>query len=286
MKYVRTADIALSVIEVPERLRPVDDAWAEAIAESMARDGQQTPIEVVEQLRGPKYRLVAGGHRVAAARRLELPTIRAEIKRTENQDTTRELELQLAEIDENLFRNELTALNRAIHIGRRQELYEALYPETKRGGKRAETGQFDRSDIMSFRCATAEKIGLSERTIERDTRIYKAVKGLPDELQALLHKSEIARSVKDLYLLTRESPEHRVGIVTLALRHREHGIGGARAMFHGKVVAARPQHEIDAAKLRDAWERSGRKAKRRHLEYLQKIGVITDFVLDHVGGPE
>ena len=43
----------------------------------------------------------------------------------------------MAEIDENLIRNDLSVLERAEHLGKRKEYYESLHPETKQGAIQA-----------------------------------------------------------------------------------------------------------------------------------------------------
>jgi uncharacterized ParB-like nuclease family protein len=59
--------IPLTQIDVGPRLRPVDPAWVELLAASLAERGQDTPITVRPAEEAGRYMLVAGGHRVAAA---------------------------------------------------------------------------------------------------------------------------------------------------------------------------------------------------------------------------
>ncbi|MEJ8811831.1 ParB N-terminal domain-containing protein [Variovorax ureilyticus] len=89
--------------------------------------GKSPPIVVVEKLvadRGiitPGYLLVAGCHRVEAARAIGWKEINARIIKASS------LERELIEIDENLCRAELTAA-RAAHMKRRAQIWEALGP--------------------------------------------------------------------------------------------------------------------------------------------------------------
>ena len=68
------------------------------------------------------------------------------------------------------FAAELTVLERAEHLKRRKEIYEAKYPETKHGGdRRSEEAKSRRNDfvlIPSFAEDTAAKLGVSPRTYE------------------------------------------------------------------------------------------------------------------------
>ncbi len=171
MRYISTRQIPLCDIDASDRLRPVDDG----LAESFAAIGQKSPIEVVAQIKGRKYRLIAGGHRYAAALACGWESIRAEIKApvTEHHD----LEIRLHEIDENLIRDDLNALDRAVFLGERQRIYEALHPESRNGGTPGNqyTGQKRENDIVSFSQSTAEKLGIGARTIQRATAIFNGL---------------------------------------------------------------------------------------------------------------
>jgi len=93
------------------------------------------------------------------------------------------LHTQLAEIDENLIRHQLTALQESQALKRRKEIYEALHPETKvGGGEKGARGKPKRqSDVLvSFTQDTAAKTGKSRRTVERAVEVAEK---LPEEIQ-------------------------------------------------------------------------------------------------------
>ncbi len=90
--------------------------------------GQDTPIQVLRN-GGGKLHLVAGAHRLEACKRISVE-VRAEIIECS------ELEARLIKIDENLFRRELGALDRAVFLAERKAVYEEMYPDTKKGGDR------------------------------------------------------------------------------------------------------------------------------------------------------
>ena len=176
-----TEQIPITMISVPtHRLRALQPEKVRVIAESMSSAiGLLHPI-VVRRC-GPNgsgsYELVVGLHRLEAAKTLGRETIAATVRDGIDND-----QAELAEIDENLCRAELSPAERALHIGCRKRLYERLHPETKHGatGKgRAKSRQVGDSNER-FTKETAGKTGQSERTIQRDARRAESVAVLPD----------------------------------------------------------------------------------------------------------
>jgi ParB family transcriptional regulator, chromosome partitioning protein len=161
-------NIALSDIHISEdRLRKFDPKLADTLAESMREQGQLQPILLRNRRDG--YELISGRHRLEAAKKLNMRRIRAEVNFNLNAD-----DMRLAEIDENLIRGELDALERAEHMVKRKEIYERKHPETKAGksqaiGMNKALGHNVGAKLSpTFTKSTAAKMGISERSIERD----------------------------------------------------------------------------------------------------------------------
>ena len=97
------------LILVGERLRPLNPEKVSELADSFAKFGQQTPITVWAQT-PERIHLIAGNHRLAAAKSLGLAEIDCVVV---DMDAT---DRRLWEIAENLHRCELTVQERADHI--------------------------------------------------------------------------------------------------------------------------------------------------------------------------
>lgn len=277
MKYIATKDIPIDEIDATDRLRPLDPNWVAALAESIGKIGQKEPIEVVALIRGKKkYRLVAGGHRLAGCIQAGLTHVRAEIKQVEGDDF--DLECRLHEIDENLIRNELNALDRAVFLGERQKIYEAMYPESARGGDRKSAAALEnQNDIVSFSSATAEKIDLHERTIQRAVAIFK---GIPAEIRTRLAGTTLALKQGELYQLTHYSAEQQGHILDMCLRTDDPvaSIKIAADIIDGHARQKPTAADADYQKLYDTWKRCASKpGRRRFMESLVEMGIISGF---------
>jgi hypothetical protein len=179
-KQPPSVQVKLTDILVADRLRALQPETVAAIEESFQTVGQLQPIVVrawkASQPHMVRHILVAGNHRLEAARRLKWKTIAAVVIECTGVD------IELAEIDENLMRAELSPAERKLHIGRRKELYETRFPEAKTGkapGAGKGKGKVRKNaKIASFVDDTAAKTGRSRSSVARDARHAKIVEVL------------------------------------------------------------------------------------------------------------
>ena len=161
---IKISDIKISPGRRKAKLEPVAE-----LAKSIAAVGLLNPITLTED-----RTLVAGLHRLEAAKRLGWTEIECAFTNMSGP------QLELAEIDENIVRTGLTRQELGEQLSRRKELYETLHPETKAGAAQAtgmnravgnNVGAKLASTPKSFIEDTAEKTGLSKRTISRMLQI-------------------------------------------------------------------------------------------------------------------
>jgi ParB-like chromosome segregation protein Spo0J len=181
-----TRTIALSAIAVAKRrLRALREETVNTLVQSMAVQGQLQPI-VVRRDDGGGCWLVAGLHRLEAAKKLKWEEINCTIFDDMDAD-----QAELAEIDENLVRADLTPAEEAVHIGRRKAIYEKAHPETMHGavGRRGKGSQYATSSPAdAFIDDTAKKTGKHRATIARKAARAKNVSVLPDIVGTSLDK--------------------------------------------------------------------------------------------------
>ncbi len=183
--------LPIGTIVVGSRMRQPTKVAVARLAQSIHAIGLLSPIVVTT-----KRELVAGAHRLAAARLLGWATIPAHVVEMDVSAA------RLAEIDENLVRNELTALERAEHLGERKKIYEAMYPHTKHGASgngRPKSGHVGNS-TLAFADATAEQLQESARNIRRDIAIAgnlpKSIRDRIRNTPTANNKQELARLAK------------------------------------------------------------------------------------------
>ncbi|WP_273757361.1 ParB/RepB/Spo0J family partition protein, partial [Bartonella sp. MM73XJBT] len=178
--------LALDVIVVPERIRPVDDEHAKALAQSMAREGLMNPITVrhTPNAKEGNYTLIAGAHRLRAAELLGYSDIDAVVVQADKDNAA------LLEVAENLFRNELSVIDRALFVQTYRELWEKKYGEIKVGGDRKSKGkvypliggnQYTKDKVAKVQVAPLPKDGSSEHH-ETGCEGEKVAKGQVDPL--------------------------------------------------------------------------------------------------------
>lgn len=213
--------IETAAIRVENRLRAVlDDAKIEAIAASLTTLGLASPIIVQQAESGDGYRLVAGTHRLEAARRLGWDHIDARVVEGSPD------QLRLLEIDENLARAELTILDQARSLAEAKRIYARHNLGTRHGGDRTRPAG-DQSDaepgsglvaIRSFAADAGDLLGVSERSVRRYVEIGE---GLEQDVADALAETPIARREGDLRkIAAKPAEEQRALIETMCSRDK------------------------------------------------------------------
>ena len=135
------------------------------MADSIAEVGLLSPITI-----DARHTLIAGLHRLEAAKLLGWVEIECNVADLNG------LQAELAEIDENFVRKDLSGIEYSDLLLRRKEIYESLHPETKQGMRNGRTVKNDKMSFLEAKPFTedaAEKRGVSRRTIERDVQMAK-----------------------------------------------------------------------------------------------------------------
>ena len=195
-------DIPVADIQVGERLRPLNIARVALIADSFKRLDQISPIEVTKA-KG-KWLLVAGWHRLEAAKVAGLSTIEARV--FDGDETGR----NLREIEENLVRSDLNPLDRAVFLERWFRLFGALKtPKGKTASEKNLANQCVAEIAARFDLAVASRAGLSARTIRDDLQLLRQL-GDDRETLSLL---PIAESRAELVRFSRMTPKERKPVI-------------------------------------------------------------------------
>lgn len=174
----------------------------EELANSIKELGLLNPITITSD-----FALVAGYHRYLACKSLgwkEIPTVTIHVDG---------LRAELAEIDENLIRNELSVIDRGENLVKRKKIYEALYPQTKRGVagamSRWGTDATAKSSVASFNKDTATKTGISERGIFQDIQIANDI---APAVKDIIRDTGLADRKTDLLSISRLLPDHQMQV--------------------------------------------------------------------------
>jgi ParB family chromosome partitioning protein len=151
-----------------------------------------------------EHTLIAGLHRLEAAKLLDWAEIECNVSSLEG------LLAELAEVDENVVRKGLSAVEYSDLLLRRKEIYEALHPETKNGGdqksEKIRTSKCRSDSMKSFVQDTAEKLGVGRRTVERQ---IQTAKNLTSEAKDIIRDNGTKITKKDALKLSRLEPERQ-----------------------------------------------------------------------------
>ena len=193
--------IPISDVQIPQGREPRRNV--RILAESIEKIGLLNPITVraiqlFEAGAEPRtgYRLVAGRNRLEAMKQLDHDEIPATIVSLED------LECQLAEIDENLIRSDISVVDQGDRFDDRQRIWEAIYDDTKHGGDRKSPKYKEKNQdeiISSWSEHAADALGVTPRSVQHLTKVGR----LPDDIKDLVRGTALGDHLVNLLKLAR-----------------------------------------------------------------------------------
>ena len=200
--------IKISDIRINPGRRDLKQQNVDELARSIKAVGLMNPITVTQD-----NTLIAGLHRLEAAKLLGWTEIECTVSDAEG------IQAELAEIDENFVRAGLSHRELGDLLLRRKELYEALHPETqqgKRNGQTVKSGNLTLLEAKPFSQDTAEKLGVSKRTVER---LVQTAANLTPEAKKVIREADDKISRDAALKISRLPPdqqEEAAAVLTIA----------------------------------------------------------------------
>lgn len=265
-RLIETGTIDPSAVDATRRIRRVTEAGVSAVIASYEElHVIKDPIDLRRVKGESRPRLMAGGHRLEAARRIgiEVPY--------KLWDCTNDW-AELCELDDNLAGADLNPLDTAVFLARRKAVYEKLHPDTKkRTGAPLAAARWNATDIMSvasFATTTAEKFGLTERHVRR--LISAGARLTIDEVE-MLRRAPIAVSLNDLAQISKiGADEERAFVVEELASGRTKKAAEARKAWkvreQGFELPIQDPVERQFGAIDAAWARASMAAQRRFVD--------------------
>jgi len=225
--------VPIGEIQIKEGRRSLDATHVGELAKSIRELGLLNPVTIDRE-----NNLVAGLHRMEAAKVLGWTEIECTVSSLGG------LQAELAEIDENIVRSDLSVLEYGEILLRRKEIYEALHPETKHGGDRrsddikATKCRFE--NARSFAQDTAEKLGVTPRTVERQ---IQTAKNLVPEAKDIIRDTDTRLSKKAAMKLSRLEPDRQKEAAALLAAKEIKTVEEYTARTEGREQAVMEQEE-------------------------------------------
>lgn len=187
-------NIRINQIEIGENRRAVNPEKVKELSESIKEIGLLNPITITE-----KNKLIAGAHRIDAFKLLNREEIPCNIVSFSDVEEER-----LAEIDENLIRNDLSRLEQAICLKERNEILERMGERAESGTNLKNLGTGDNLSPVKTTQDIAAEVGLSKRGLQRSLQIAK---NITEDVKESLMDTPVADNQEELLILARSKPD-------------------------------------------------------------------------------
>ncbi|MBF2000626.1 MAG: ParB N-terminal domain-containing protein [Synechococcales cyanobacterium C42_A2020_086] len=189
--------VAINQVKIHTNRRPLKDQKVAELMESIKTSGLLNPITLDQN-----FNLIAGLHRLTACKLLGFDQIECNIVTCDNQDYAR-----LAEIDENLIRNELEALERAELWLERDQILERMGLRAKAGDNQyTQRGGEMNSPPLKTTLELAKEIGYTERTFQQGKQIASQI---APKVKEAIRGTPVAKSPSALLRVARAGSKER-----------------------------------------------------------------------------
>ena len=255
--------IPLKDIFVPERLREVEEEQALIIAQSIVEHGLINPISVraTPAKTGFKFTLIAGAHRMRAFEINDETEIEALVFKADA------AEGQLLEITENLFRNELSVIDRAVFVQSYREIWEQKHGKIEPGrpGNSANIAQLigEEAEKSPFAKHVADRMGLSLRSVQY---LNKIAQNLNPNLRQKLRGTPHADNQSTLLKLAKMEPKKQADI-SVGLQ-----FGSDLETALQAVEGPKPKPDAQTvlfSRLVDTWRRASEATKEKFVDHIR-----------------
>lgn len=242
--------IDIDKVSVGSNRRPLKDHKVADLMRSIEANGLLNPITLDQN-----YLLIAGLHRLTACRLLGFTQIECKVVNCDRDQA------RLAEIDENLIRNELEALERSELWLERDQILERMGLRARTGDNqftRKKGGEMD-SPPLKTTVELAEEIGYTERTFQQGKQIARDI---APEVKAAIRGTTVSKSPQTLLKIARAGSEERK-LAEQSLKAAE--LNPSKAEHYQKIAAdARAkQAELQLLALQSAEaEKAAKTAKK------------------------
>ena len=229
--------VPIEKIKIKEGRRRLDTDHVRELADSIRELGLLNPVTIDSE-----NTLIAGMHRLEAARQLGWSDVECTVSSLGG------LQAELAEIDENFVRNDLSAVEYGDMLLRRKEIYEMLHPETKatydggpfRGNQHTDVvGDILSPTTKSFVQDTADRLGVVPRTVERQIR---TARNLTPEAKEIIRDADAKLSKKTAMELSRLEPDQQREAAALLAAKEIRNV----EEYKVKAAGSEPVHEPPA----------------------------------------
>ena len=176
LRKMKTRDI-----KVEDRIREVDESKVDELMESISVLGIIQPITVDKN-----GKLIGGAHRLEAYLRLGIEEVHVVVL------DLSELKCELAEIDENLIRNELHWLEFGEQVLRRDKVLAKMGMRAKAGDNQHAKGSKSKRAKGKTTADTARELGTKERTLQENIQIAR---NLVEEAKDAVRKLDLKKSL-------------------------------------------------------------------------------------------